>query len=102
MRRAGERKSESVREPSRGMAGSPALLRAGLGPGLLLMDDRARRTDLSRKPPRQRPSPFLVQRHNHADHGGNMRRRVVFAVTNDDGRNRALRKFSKDDVGSRQ
>ena len=31
-----------------------------------------------------------------------MRRRVVFAVTNDDGRNRALRKFSKDDVGSRQ
>ena len=31
-----------------------------------------------------------------------MRRRVVFAVTNDDRGNGALRKFSKDDVGSRQ
>ena len=31
-----------------------------------------------------------------------MRRRVVFAVTNDDRGDGALRKFSKDDVGSRQ
>ena len=38
--RTGERRSDSVWEPSRGTAGSPALTHAGLAPGLSMQSDR--------------------------------------------------------------